>query len=282
MPIRRPGFPIFPRGDGLPPLRRELFFSFKGAPVDAFSPATLFANGEDGIVILPGTSHTDFYVERTGASATTLAGEGDSVGTVHDKVLDRYFVAPDDTRRMKLERDGAGLWHLKWDGVNDLLEGSVSFPSSGMSFAVAALYPTDYDDGQSDIFHTHDGTSASGTRFRLDFGTANKLHLLNFDGGGSLDLDYVDGFTGFGSSFVASGFLSDSVQKGWYNGALKFDETNALVGMDTTGIVFGNDYSGADEFDGRLYGCIMTDREWTTAERQDVEALLAAQSGVDL
>ena len=86
----------------------------------AFSPTDLFDAGEDGVVIVPGDSSlTVLYTERTGSSATTVAGDGDPVGTIHDKVNDEFFTAASDTERAVLQKDSAGFWYLDFDGVDD-------------------------------------------------------------------------------------------------------------------------------------------------------------------
>ena len=255
-----------------------------------FDINSLFANGEDGVVLAPGdTSLTALFTERTGASATTVAGEDDPVGTFHDLVNDRYFVAPSDADRATLKKDGSGYWYLLGSGnAAPYLEGTVSFPASGMSFGVAARYLSSHD-AQGSVFHIHDGNSASGVRgVRLndpDLPGVDDLVDGVFDSSGLVALTYfVDFVTSkLGTDFVTTAFYSDSVQKGWYNGVLKFDETNALVSMDTTDIMFGDDFSGGDDEPHRLYGIVMIDREWKSdTERQNVQNYLAGLYGGSL
>ena len=93
----------------------------------SFDPNSLFANGEEGIVLVPGDSSlTALYTEITGASATTLAGKDDPVGTFHDLVRDRYFTAFSDSARPLLKQDGNGKWFLRTDGVDDNLRSAES------------------------------------------------------------------------------------------------------------------------------------------------------------
>ncbi len=92
-----------------------------GLAADLWGPNVLFRNGEIGFNILPGSAFCAFYQERTGASATTPAGIGDPVGTVHDLITGVYATATGDTARPTLEVDSDGAFFLLFDGVNDFL-----------------------------------------------------------------------------------------------------------------------------------------------------------------
>ena len=82
--------------------------------------------------LLPGTQWGRMYQERTGASATTLAGEDDPVGTYHDLLTGIYAVAPSDAARpthtiidgtSRLLFSGAQQLitdELDWDGTDEL------------------------------------------------------------------------------------------------------------------------------------------------------------------
>ncbi|TPE52581.1 hypothetical protein [Amaricoccus solimangrovi] len=63
-----------------------------------------------GCAILPGTGHTVCYVERTGASAATVAGDGDPVGTIHDLITGRRIVIGADDARPLYRAAGGVAW----------------------------------------------------------------------------------------------------------------------------------------------------------------------------
>ncbi|MER9665565.1 hypothetical protein [Mesorhizobium sp. M0203] len=86
----------------------------------AFSPLSLFARGEVGVAILPGTEFGVAYQERTGASATTVCAHGDPVGTFHDLLTSKYITTDADSKRPLYQIEGTKHYLLS-DGTDDWL-----------------------------------------------------------------------------------------------------------------------------------------------------------------
>jgi len=98
-----------------------LIYVRKRAGEAAFDPGSLFASSEGGAYYDPSDSSTVFQ-ERTGASATTAAGDGDPVGTILDKSGNgNHLTAPSDSQRPVLRDRGSGVWALDFDGADDRL-----------------------------------------------------------------------------------------------------------------------------------------------------------------
>jgi hypothetical protein len=88
----------------------------------AFNPASLFAAGQVGAAVLPGTAYGSVYQETTGASATTPSAVDDPVGTYRDLINSRNLVAGADAARPLFKQDAAGKYYLLGDGVDDILK----------------------------------------------------------------------------------------------------------------------------------------------------------------
>ncbi len=82
--------------------------------------AGLFS-GVTGYAFAPSDPYTVLYQERTGASATTLAGVGDPVGTVYCRRTGNYLIAGSDTTRMTVGQDANGFKYLQADTTDDAL-----------------------------------------------------------------------------------------------------------------------------------------------------------------
>lgn len=110
-----------------------------GSSVPAAFPASLFANGEKGWCLLPGTEFAATFQERTGASATTPAGNGDPVGTFHDLVTGLYFSPSADARRA-IYTVASGKTYLDYDGSDDCMVGpTVNFTGTDKITLITAL-----------------------------------------------------------------------------------------------------------------------------------------------
>lgn len=140
--------------------------------------AAMFGNGEKGWIIAPGAASAAMYTERTGASATTPAGDTDGIGTYHDTVNDIYFTASADARRPTLNISG-GLSNADFDGSDDCLVGpSIDFSASPSATIVQAL---ELDDSGTRIiteFSINAGTQAGAFAVFYDNGTGRLSFIL--------------------------------------------------------------------------------------------------------
>lgn len=103
------------------PIYSPIYSPLVGKWGGGFSPASLFAGGEVGVTLLPGTEFGVAYVELTGASATTVCGHGDVCGTFHCLITNRYWTAPSDAARPLYQIAGDIHW-LEGDGTDDGLQ----------------------------------------------------------------------------------------------------------------------------------------------------------------
>jgi len=176
-----------------------------------------------------------------------------------------HAVAPNDDAR-PLYKTAGGLHWLEFDGVDDYWEASVS----GLG-----------------------ATSASATAFEA-VDTVGVIHAG--DTSGKYYDIYQDGST---STSLRSGAGSPTsrVNGAAYSGTTRDDLHTAVAGgspviltyesldlLSWTKFGFGNyeQYSVGRSVEGDMYGCVLLDRALTTDERSDLEAYLAAKSGVTL
>ena len=257
------GFPVVGEQGNVFPIQFLFDGPFGGG--GGFSPAGLFANGEDGVVLVPGdTSLTALYTEITGASATTVAGEDDPVGTFHDLVNDRYFVAPRTGARATLKKDGNGKWFLRADGVDDnlsspdgIITGSTNRWSAAMATApVFSLNPS--------------GGNGERWTFRSDGGFLR----VEIEGSGDTT-DLAAGGLGVFEAILDGNTLGDhTVYKDGVSrtlsGASVVDTgTSAHIGLK----------NGANFMDGDIYGFVLIDRTPVGTEQADLRTYLNGLAG---
>jgi hypothetical protein len=98
------------------------------APPPGPTPESIFeVPGTTGMWFLPGTEYGECFQERTGASATTPAGNGNPLGTYHCLITDQYLTSlTSDDQRPILRSDGSKWW-IEPDGVDDSLTSGATF-----------------------------------------------------------------------------------------------------------------------------------------------------------
>ena len=216
------------------------------------------ASGTYTFVIKP-TSNAGYIVFRSFGFVGTI----DNVSV--KEIPGNHAIAPSDAAR-SLYKTAGGLHWLEFDGVDDYWEASVS----GLG-----------------------ATSASATAFEA-VDTVGVIHAG--DTSGKYYDIYQDGST---STSLRSGAGSPTsrVNGAAYSGTTRDDLHTAVAGgspviltyesldlSSWTKFGFGNyeQYSVGRSVEGDMYGCVLLDRALTTDERSDLEAYLAAKSGVTL
>lgn len=249
-------------------------------PTPAWSPADLFADGDGGSWYDFSDASTLFQDE---AGTVPVTSDNDPVRRIEDRSGNgHHLIAQSENAVRRWRTDGKKGWLEFKEDQSEPMEAELSLPASGFSFAQAMVYTeTNKDSGNSDLWHTHDGTGASGVRFRLDYkrGTSNDWEILVFEDG-EVSPRYIDNnFADFDELKVVSGFLSASEQRVWVDGTQRLDATARPQRMNTDYLLLGDDESGGDPMIGRLYGLIFVARDWASdTERQQVEAWLAAKA----
>lgn len=246
----------------------------------------LFASGEKGFNVYPGTAITKLYQEITGASATTPAGVGDYVGTVYDTVTGIYLTASNSTRRPTLQNSGDVYW-LQFDGSDDcLVSPSINFGTDKASVFTAY----DYDVSEARVF----------LEMSTNFSGVNGGILINHE----LSKDFYTargnlGFVGYGLSSPDADPAAHIVNCQWdFSGNTRDTEfpvfrvdganasrayTNGTYNNNTANFANLPFYVGARadstlRFNGKLYG--LTVRGALTPEYGPIETYLSTKSGI--
>ena len=178
------------------------FDVYDGSPIYTFSPADLFANGEQGAWYDP-SDLTTMFQDRAGT--TPVTADGQTVGKVLDKSgRGNHATAPSDAARPLYKTDGTYHW-MQFDGVDD----GLATANIDMSASPQMLYSIGCRNiaGASDDFLFEFGTSYNalgGCYYIAPSGYAN----LNL-GGSPVGGDYsscwaVSSELVYGSDFVLS------------------------------------------------------------------------------
>jgi hypothetical protein len=162
-----PKWPFQVRGGG----QRGPFQFLQDSQDSAFDPASLFASGEQGALLIPGPA-TTFQI----SDGTTAAGNGDPVGYIADASGNgNHAVQSVGAARPTLRQSGA-LWYAETDGVDDWLS------AGGLGFTI--------DDAWTSIWASSIGSNG---KFYWSYilATAGAPRLI----GDSADVGWYDGIS---------------------------------------------------------------------------------------
>lgn len=248
-----------------------------------FSPASLFANGEQGAWYDPSDFSTMF---QDSAGTTPVTAVGQPVGRILDK-SGRGNHASQSTAaaRPVLQQDGNGKYYLAFDGVDDkLLSTSIDFSGTNEATLAVAFSRTNdaaagYIFSHSAEVNTQPGVSISSPTF-----TAPSIGLVSV--GTSLTLALQNPAQAAGIPVVALGQTKISTDKN----ILQVNAVQvASAGIDQGSGNYANVVanvgsvpSGGAYFNGKLYGVVYLSRNETAQEQSDTNQYLAAKSGVTL
>jgi hypothetical protein len=104
-----------------------------GSGNSGFNPTRLLAGSTAIFSILPGTPYGVGYTETTGASATTVSGNGDAVGTWKCNLSGRFATSSSGPNSPLLEVAG-GFTSINFDGITQFLSTPVAI-ATGVSKA---------------------------------------------------------------------------------------------------------------------------------------------------
>lgn len=145
--------------------------TIKGNTTIGFTPASLFAAGEQGVWYDPSDFSTMF---QDTAGTTPVTATGQSVARINDK-SGRGNNATQSTsaNRPTLQQDANGCYYLSFDGANDNLEtGNINFTSTNkmsVFFGVRKLS----DAAQGTVTELSVNSSTNPGTFRLDAPRSN-------------------------------------------------------------------------------------------------------------
>lgn len=243
-----------------------------------FSPAALFANGEQGIWLDPSDDAVVFQ-ETTGASATTAAGDGDPVGTILDKSGNgNHATAPTSAARPVRRKTPGGLWYLEFDGVGDCFDVPDITTSPTDLFACFGARNDWRSTDPSTLAYFFEANPATGERVVIGqmSGVSDPLRM------GFVSPNIVGNFD-TKAPHVASYLLDNGTGTVWGNSVQIATGTYSTAPTLADAVTFGAaDTKNANFLNGRVFGGLLVARTVTPDERTQVEAYLAAKSGVPL
>lgn len=243
----------------------------------------IYADGNQGVPLLPGTSYGVCYVETTGAAATTVCANADFVGTYKCNLTGRYLVAPSSNARPTYTVS-SGLTWLEFDGIDDLLETAVDLVLPATWAAGAAVQFANLA-GIVNVVDSDRGPS-SGLRYaQMIRRNAATPQAIAFNNAAAAFTDGM-GAVVAGSPQILTVNRSSAAIEGWVSGVS--DGPTATTGTPaavTSGVRYGASRSGtagalAGFLQGRIYGGFQLGREWAGNERAQVEVYLRTKSGI--
>lgn len=255
------------------------FRSRGAAAAPAFSPADL-----SPFVWFDPTDASTLFQERTGASATTAAGVGDPAGTMLDKSGNGYhLVAPSDGARWTVRSDGG----LDFNGSTSCGSTVTTVDLTGTD-EVTIIRGLRRNADTTQVFYETSGnwtantgsfisTCESGIEFTAaarGSGTALASYRAAYQGSAAPELAVLTTLhtiSGDSTILKVNGVQADEATGD--KGSGNFGNYTLFVGARNDASFFAN-------MD--LYGLIIVPRLLTAQEIADVEAWMAARSGVTL
>ena len=254
----------------------------------SFTPATLFASGEQGFWFDPSDLSTMF---QDSAGATPVTAVGQPVGRILDK-SGRGNHATQATlgARPTLQEDGSGNRYLQFDGSDDFLQFTSRLWAGGAATLVAALQ----------------GAAQVDRRIYAEGNTGNSSPIYSLAQTGNAS--FSDAFSSFirfdNNSNPVNGNASSTVVSGVFNNTARvvstLDSGSNINMRSNRGTPNSNNYTrstltpniaalgcllrntAGNFFAGRVYGIVGRAATSTEAQRANTENWLAARCGVTL
>ena len=249
----------------------------------SFTPASLFASGEQGVWYDPSDMSTMFQ-DSAGTIPVTAAGQ--PVGKILDKSGRGNHASQATAAKRPLLQTSGGLWYLQFDGVDDALStGNINLTTTnklGCFFGARKL--SDASAGmlveltiESNVYNgfyisAPEGVGDYGVRVSSGAGynhaTFNAPITNVFSGNwdrsaASLSLGVVDRFNGVLNTTNPTGTLTNTA-------------------YPNLPLFIGSRAGSSFPFNGNLYQLVVLGRTPTALETTNTEAYIAAKSGVTL
>jgi len=238
-----------------------------------FSPASLFAGGTDGAWYDPSDLSTLF---QDSAGTTPVTASGQPVGKMLDKSGNGNHAVQATASKRPTYTTGGGLSWLAFDGVDDAMEiQNAAFSFTGdQSVWVAAKHDT----GTGRYIYLMGGKD-KGYLFLTERSTG-RMRFVPITNGTSVISTSVIGTSPivFGGAWNRSSGDTSLRENGVEYTASK---TPADVTVPVVTLL-GNGNTAGTGWDGNIYGAVIVNNLTTTSETGEVEAYLAAKSGVTL
>jgi len=233
-----------------------------------FTPASLFANGEQG-------AWYDIFdlstLYQDSAGTTAVTGPGDPVGRMLDKSGNgNHAIQSTDAARPVLRQDAGGRYYLEFDGADDSLE--ASYTATVPTALIAAMR---WSSGIFIVVHQVNGQSDDYTNLQNGDEASQRAASTGTASAGNIPS---------GDYNLTGRFVSNIERTVRIDGVDKATDTTSVAAKtyDTLGIggrVAGGSLAG---FSGRLYGLVAFGAAISDTQLQDTESYLANKAGVTL
>jgi hypothetical protein len=230
----------------------------------SFSPASLFASGEEGAWYEP--SPTNCFTDTAG---TTPAAVGDSVARINDSSGNgNHATQATAAARPTLQQTAGGLYYLDFDGVDDFIKATYSAEVAQPAVLLSA-YSLLSASGQSLIF-----TGLDSSRRHVVAQGSNTNHEMF--AGAALRGTKARPFGPEVARYIFNGASSSSA----FNGVELVSGNAGTYATDS--LTIGANWDGIVPSEINVFGVIHIGRALTAGEISDTETYLAAKSGVTL
>ena len=245
----------------------------------AFSPASLFSDGEEGFWYDPSDLSTLFKDD-----GTTPAVVDDVVGKVLDKSGNGNNLIQATSTKCPILRQSGSLYYLEFDGIDDNLrtENTIDF-SGGDQMTICTGATKDVDGTMVIVEHTANIGSNNGT-FRMAaisgdvWRYTSKGTVISNSTANNYTAPTTNVLTGLSDISADSAIIRvDGVQKNESTsnqGDGNYTNDRLNVGSRNTG--FGL------QLDGRIYGLLGRALVSSTVETVSLESYMAAKTGVSI
>lgn len=263
------------------PLTRPI--TSPGVGGGGFSPASLFASGEQGIWLDPSDFSTMF---QDAAGTTPVTAAGQPVGRILDKSgRGNHASQATSASRPLLQQDGNGKYYLAFDGVDDFLStASIDFTATDKMTVVAGVLKGAAADGiiaeLSTQYNLNNGS------FALQSRAADTSSLFIR---GDVATSAVSSTSNFPVGALKVITATSSIASNWQHIIRHNGVQEGIAGTNVGTGNFGNYplYIGrrggtSSPFNGRLYQLIVRGAATPLADIQSAEAFTAGKTGVTL
>lgn len=249
-----------------------------------FSPADLFALGEDGGWYDPSDLST---LWQDTAATTPVTTSGQSVARIDDKSGNGHHLIQSVSGDRPLYQESGGLRWLDFDGVSDYIEES-SFTSSISDSGGALAASCSSDDAEKIggvLQELVQGSGGDTGRVVIYFDTRStprrhSNYAPDSDSGSvdrTIDLDSEIDVSAKVFIFSSDGFTGEGYVDNVQQGA---SVSTTAVFPSTTKISIGRQTAGPAYHNGKVYGAIILSRGLTSTERLNLNNWLADKAGI--
>jgi len=249
----------------------------------AFTPATLFASGEQGAWYDP-SDLTTLYQDSAGT--TPVTADGDPVGRMEDKSGNGNHATQATSASRPVYRTDGTLHRLEFDGVDDLLKtATIDWGATSQMELVAAIKSLDTSGGNNTWIHTQDGVESF--RFGIQSPRTSTTHHRMFVNGNT---DTLLPVTDAKYAPPDKRVIGASVDFAAGTASLRLDGVEVVGRTSLSSGSFPNAElvigmlasSGIGEAQIELYGAAIIDRLLTPSERTSAEQFYASKAGITL